>query len=294
VTNEQALRLASRTVRQLRTARAVKAALAVAAVGAVGHAWHRLLPGVGPEANTVIIMAAVVVWVILSAVGAVGGRLINAAAGYTGAGRIDLAEQALTEAAGRFSLQPAHQMLALQNLAALAHGAGQYAQVTVLSRLLVEQSGRSRRLSRAFERPGRLLLADGELMLGRLQEAYEQLSVLYAGKHTLAERLTLLPVACYYETAVQSWDHLVSQAPQRAQLAHLLPPAQAASTLACLALGCQHTGRLDRRDWLWRQATLLMDRDDLVARLPLLAALSVESAIHLPWLPEAPDSGETE
>jgi hypothetical protein len=294
VTNEQALRLASRTARQLRKARAVKAAILVAAAGAVLQAWGRLLPGIGPEANTVIIMAAVVVWVILSAVGAVGGRLINAAAGYSGAGRIDLAEQALTEAAGRFSLFPAHQLLALQNLAALAHGAGQYAQVTVLSRLLVEQSGRSRGLRRAFERSGRLLLADGELMLGRLHEAYEQLSVLYAGKHTLAERLTLLPVACYYEAAVQSWDHLISQVADRARLAHLLPPAQAASTLACLALGCQQTGQLHRRDWLWQQATLLVDRDELVSRLPILAALSPESAIRLPWQRQASDSGETE
>ena len=94
MTNEQALRLASRTARQLRTARAVKVAILIAAAGAVLQAWGRLLPGIGPEANTVIIMAAVVAWVILSAVGAVGGRLINAAAGYSGAGRIDLADGA--------------------------------------------------------------------------------------------------------------------------------------------------------------------------------------------------------
>jgi len=290
VTAEQAGQLVNRIARQMWIGRAAKTALLVGAVGAVLGVWGLLVPG----ADMAAILAVVVLWVLASAAGATGARLINVAVAYTGAGRVDLAEEAFADAADRFSLHPAQQLLAVQNLAALAHGAGQYAQATLLSRFLVAQSGRNRRLRRAFDRPARLLLADGELMLGRLREAYEQLTILYVGRQTLAERLALLPVACYYEAAVGWWDGLTSHARGRARMARLLPPAQAASTLACLALGCQHTGRLGRRDWLWQHATLLVDRDELVGRFPLLSDLSAESAIRLPWEQHAPDSGETE
>ena len=152
---------------------------------------------------------------------------------------------------------------------------------------------RRRRLSaRAFQVRSRLVLADSVVMLGDLGGAYEQLQWLHAADLTEADRFALVPTACYYEVAVGRWDCLTAAAKARAARAALLPAPQAAATLGCLALGFQNLRRPDCRDWLWTQALLLVDRDAVVSRLPLLAPLPAGPAWSFPWQSAPAASGE--
>ncbi len=290
MTGAQAQAFTEQLARQLTLARAVRAGLIALAVGAVLQTFSILLP-LSEGANMVVLLAAGGAWILLSGSGAVATKLLQAASAHVAAERYDLAQRALVAAAMRFNFQPAPRLTAVQHLATLLHEARQYASAAQLSRFLISHAVRVRNLRRSFDRAGRLLLADCEVMQGRLHEAYEQLSILYQSGRTLSEQLALLPVECYYEVSVGAWDGLADEAPRRARLTELMGPMQAASTLACLALGCDRTGRVDQRDWLWRQATLLVDRHVLVDRLPRLEALPASAAMVLPW--ERTESGET-
>ncbi len=291
----QALRLTRRVRRGFAIAATVKTLLVLAAIGAAFGLWGAVFPGAGPRIDTFVLMGAAGAYVGLAVAGGAGIRLIHAAAAYTALGRMDLAERVLVNAAMGFSLYRGQRLLAVQNLAWLAHGAGRFTQAALLSRFVVEHLGRSRRLLGAFDHPNRLLLADSELMLGRLGEAQVQLTAMDGSGLTLTERLAMLATTCYYEVSASKWDRLADEAPARAPMAALMPPAQAATTLACLALGCQHVDRLGRRDWLWQEATLLMDREELVSRMPLLGSLDQEKAARPPWRQDVIDesSGES-
>ena len=143
---------------------------------------------------------------------------MNAAGAYMAAGRPDLADRALVTAAESLLIQRKLRLLALHNLAVLAHGAGRYAEAAELGRFLVARGGGKGLVDRT-----RLLLADSELMLGRLGPAYLELRVLLGSSLGLSERLSLLPTACYYEACVGRWDYLTATARSRSELARLLP-----------------------------------------------------------------------
>jgi len=257
---------------------------------AVLGGWSHLLPGHAPQADLVILLTVAGTWMVMTVSGASSLRLVSAATVHLADGRADLAERALLAGATKFNLIAAPCVLAMQNLAALAHGAGRFDQSAAISRFLLQCH---RRAARKLQLRNRLLLADSELMQGDLQQAYAQLKVLYASELPPAAQLALLPTACYYEVAVGAWECLAWAAKAREQLARLLPAPQSGMTLACLALGCQHQGRLPQRDWLFKQATLLVDRDALVERLPLLAALPGEAAMRLPWRKDGSVFGES-
>ena len=275
--------------RSLWLSSAVKIALLAVAAMAIVDVWRLILPLARERISLLILVGAAGAWMALTLRGANSIRLINAAATYVAGGRPDLAEEALAEAARQFGLVRAPRLLALQNLASLAHGRGRFDQCAQLCRFLVEQSGRS---ARKLHLHSRLLLADSELMQGNLPGAYGQLTILHHTRLALADQLALLPTACYYEVSAGRWDLLAAATKARAELGRLLPAPQAAATLGCLALGCQNVHQLGQRDWLWKQTTLLLDRDVLIARLPLLAALPADAVMALPWQGEQHAAGE--
>lgn len=289
MTSAEVARIMGRVARGLAAARAVKVGLLTAGLLAVAGLWQRLLPTGSDQTDLMVLLVSAGTWMALAIRGTTSLRLVNAAAGYAATRRVDLAEQALTSAATTFGLFRGPRLLAMQNLAALCHSDRRFDQAAQICRFLLQRSGRA---LKGFDLRNRLLLADSEVMLGNLTQAHAQLLHLYAADLSLTEQLALLPTACYYEASVRHWDCLASAAKAREQLAQLLPPLQAAITLACLALGCQHLQQLPQRDWLWKQATLLLDRDVLVERFALLAALPTEAGVALPWQVGPNDTGE--
>jgi hypothetical protein len=290
MTGRQLQDLLARVRRDLGLARVLGVLLIVAGGFAVLGGWSYVLPGGSDQADLLVLLTVAGVWMMMTLSGAASLRLVNAAAAHLADGRLDLAEGALLAGATKFNIISTPCLLAMQNLAALAHGAGRFDQSAAISRFLLERPGRA---AKRLQLRNRLLLADSELMRGDLQQAYVQLEVLYASKLPLTAQLALLPTACYYEVAVGAWEWLALGAKAREQLARLLPAPQSALTLACLALGCHRQGRPGQRDWLFKQATLLVDREALVERLPLLAALPAEAAMILPWRQSGGDLGET-
>ncbi len=262
--------------------------VAAATLALLGTQGPGLL-GVTPNTWLIVVLAALGAWVGLSFGSTASMRMVHMAPSYAASGRPDLAQQALLTAASRFSLHRAVPMLAVANLALLAHEQGRHADAVTLCRFALDRPGRA---LRGMINGLRIVLADSELMLGRLTAAYEQLEWLHGQSLGLSERLALLLTRCHYEVAVERWDCLVADLTERAELASHLPPVQSAAALGCLALGCQHTGRAAQRDWLWSLATLLADREVLVARLPRLEALPAEG-LDLPWsAPSRPDEAE--
>ncbi|MFW6146236.1 MAG: hypothetical protein ACOC7R_02770, partial [Planctomycetota bacterium] len=199
MTGPQAQAFTEQLARQFVLARVVRAGLIALAIGVV------LL---GEGVNMLLLLVLAVIWIVLSSAGAATVQLLQAASAHIAAERFDLAQRALVTAALRFNFQPAPRLTAVQHLATLLHQARQYAPAAHLSRFLINQAVRVRNLRRSFDRAGRLLLADCELMQGRLHEAYEQLTILYQSPQTLSEQLALLPVECYYEASIGHWDGL--------------------------------------------------------------------------------------
>lgn len=270
--------------------RAVKLALVIivgvgvlADIGLAELVW----PGQSQTIGLWVLMGALGIWMLLSMTSAANVRLIGAAGAYTGAQQFDLAERTLMTAATNFSLYQSISLLAIYNLAVLAHGQGRFAQAAWLCGFLQEFPSRS---ADPMGRRSLMILAESELMLGQLPLAYQHLSALRGRPLSQPEQLALLPTTCYYEVCVNRWDYLVQTARARVELARLLPAPQSAVSLACLAMGFQQMGYLPQRDWLWQQATLLLDRQTLIDRFPQLAALPGDRVMKLPW-PSESDAG---
>ena len=287
MTADQAQKLVDRARQRLRTATLTKGTLLVAAALALGGFGRGVFAA--PDADFVVLMGVGATWLALAMRASRSLRQIASAGHMAGSGRIDLAASALAAVATEFAAFRGPRLLALQNLAALAHAAGRFGAAARISEWLVRH-GRSS--AKGFEVRNRLVLADSVLMLGNLSGAYDQLQWLHAADLTEADQFAVLPTACYYEVAVGRWDCLAAAAKARAARAVLLPAPQAAATLGCLALGMQNLQRPDCRDWLWTQALLLIDRDAVVSRFPLLAPLPAGPAWSFPWESECPAPGE--
>ncbi|MEM6749934.1 MAG: hypothetical protein AAF612_05625 [Planctomycetota bacterium] len=102
-----------------------------------------------------------------------------------------------------------------------------------------------------------LLLAEARLSAGDTLGAYRALGAMPRQGLALPDRLRQLALEVRYEAAIGRWDRVAYQARERASLAELLAPDEAAATHALLSEGARRCGADDLARWLARRAELL-------------------------------------
>jgi hypothetical protein len=222
---------------------------------------------IGGMGGIFLLTAVGAVWLGLSYQSVKGSRLAAGSPGLIAAGQLDLAEDRIESALKSFSLFRTAKLMALHHLAMLRHAQKRWEDCAQLSKELLQQ-----RLGavKNLERPSRLMLADTLLELGDLNGAYQAISVLYQQRLTLPEALNLLAVQLDYEARINAWEKMFSGIATKAQLAELLPAAQAARVEALLALAAKKVGRQDWSEWLRKRVELLADVNDLAKARPML------------------------
>ena len=122
-------------------------------------------------------------------------------------------------------------------------------------------------------RSSHLILADALLEMNDLRGAHESLLRLYDQRLSLGEALNLLGVQLDYLGRIAAWDAMLAQLATRVQLTELMPTPAAAQAQALLALAARKRGRADWESYLRRRAELLVDREKLIDRRPVLREL---------------------
>lgn len=227
-----------------------------------------------------VLLGALVAWMVLSLMGVRSTRLFMQAGQYLHTGQAALAEQALVLAATGFSLQSQTRLLAMHNLASMAHSQGRHKQAARLCHAVL---GGVNYKANSLGQRSRILLAESSLACGDLDGAYAQLHDLATLELPLTDQLAVLPARCAYDVLTGSWQSLAGTAEARERLCELLPAEPAAMSLASLALGCHHLGLRAQRDWLWRKATLLANPGRMIQRLGPLQPLAAIPPADMPW-----------
>ena len=253
----------SRVQRDLTLSAVLKVALGVAAAVAI------LSPSaLGNIANhSVLLLGVGVVWLLLSYRSIKGSRLAADAPSLIAAGRYDAAERQIDQALSSFSLFRTTKLLGMHHLATLRHAQRRWNEAALLCRALVRQ-----RLGALapLARQSRLILADSLLEMGDARGAHEAVVPLYQERLTLGEALQLLSVNLDYQARVGDWRQMTARIETKAQMAELMPAAQAARAQALLALAAKRVGRDDWTSWLRRRVELLTDVQELCVRRPML------------------------
>jgi hypothetical protein len=237
-------------------------------------------PVVGTWGNgTMLLMAIVAVWMVLSYRSLKGSRLAADSPFLIATGRFDEAETRINAALRSFSLFRTAKLLSLHQLAVLRHAQRRWEESALLCRALLGQ--RLGGLS-GLSKPSRLLLSDNLLRLNDLAGTHDALARLYRQRLNLSEAISLQQVQLEYLARIGAWDQMLAQVKSRVQLAELMPPSQSARTQAMLALAAKKTEHLELADWLLRRAGLVGEPRQLVTDQPFLAelwpALTTEAA----------------
>jgi hypothetical protein len=230
---------------------------------------------IGPLAGTwgngtMLLMAIVAVWMVLSYRSLKGSRLAADSPFLIATGRFDEAETRINAALRSFSLFRTAKLLSLHQLAVLRHAQRRWEESALLCRALLGQ--RLGGLS-GLSKPSRLLLSDNLLRLNDLSGTHDALARLYRQRLNLSEAISLQQVQLEYLARIGAWDQMLAQVKSRVQLAELMPPSPSARTQAMLALAAKKTGHAELAEWLSRRAGLVGEPRQLVTDQPFLAEL---------------------
>jgi hypothetical protein len=210
-----------------------------------------------------------VAWILLAALSPRQVKAANNAAAFLSAGRLDLAEQELTNALGLFSLYRTGKLLVCHNLAVVMHGQKNYqAAAELCDGIISLHHGVSKSLGRVC----RMLLADSRLFLGDTLAALSALAPLLRGRAglSLAEQLMLLPIELRCLVAQNDFIQAADNLAWKVQRAELLDAPRAALVHALLAKACRQTGNGAAADFLARRAELYHDLGELRSDYPIL------------------------
>ncbi|HPF40686.1 MAG TPA: hypothetical protein P5081_18720 [Phycisphaerae bacterium] len=242
----------------------ILALIVVASVGAAS-AWTT------PEQSKMLwalSVASAGVWILFVILGLRQTREANQAAVYIATGRLDLAEQQLRTAALAFNLHRRGKLLACHNLAVVAHGRREYETAAALSAGVIELGqGALRGVSRIC----RILLADCMLELHNPEAARRAIEPIPLGDPgvPLSEQLLLLPIRLRCDAALDAYDHILIDLPNKVRRAELLDSPKAAMCHQILADACDRSGRRSEADFLRKRAELYHDSAPADARKEL-------------------------
>lgn len=230
-----------------------------------------------------LLLASAALWVGLTVWSTRRAQAVHIASVMVAAGEFEPAVALLAQAMGRFTILRSVKLSAGLQLAVIANRTAEHATAVRLCQALLQH-----RLDPPMwlATQCRLILADSLLALDRSAEAYSAFRPVYERPLSLAERLTVLPIALRYELACGHTDSAVRALPEKVRLAELLDAAKAALVHALLAEACRRK-QLDRAAdatgdlpagtfhayavYLARRAAVYHDLDEVARKHPLIA-----------------------
>jgi hypothetical protein len=226
-----------------------------------------------PDAGALMVIAAVMVWTMLTVRTAKVQQDLSGVRVLLDSGRAAEAEHAIDALLERFCLQSRPRVMALHLLATLRFTQGRFREsAQMLARLLERARGDASTL-----RAMRLMLAEAALEYGDVQTAYAALTAAMTGELGVRERLKVMELQVEYCTRIAAWPQVVDGLASKIELAELLPAEPAARVQALMALAQSKLGRRDWTDWLLARVRLLIDVHPLVERRPVLRELLIDA-----------------
>jgi hypothetical protein len=245
----------------------LKGALAVGVLLVMSLHFLPLRASVNPS---LLLMALAGIWLVLWYGTVKSSRLAAESSSLIASGMLEQAEVQIEQSLRFFSMSRSVKSLGLLNLALLRLAQKRWPDTALLCReLLAARRGTSEHVSKS----GRLMLADSLMEMGDLRAAHEAISGLYRHRLTLNESLHLLRVQSDYLLAIEAWQELLRDLPNKVALAETMPPHPGARLQAILALAAKRAGRDEWANWLRRRVELLVDVKELVATRPPLGKL---------------------
>jgi hypothetical protein len=226
-----------------------------------------------PDAGALLVIAAVMIWTMLTVRTAKVQQDLAGVRVLLDAGRAAEAEHAIDALLERFCLQSRPRVMALHLLATLRFTQGRFREsAQMLARLLERARGDASTL-----RAMRLMLTEAALEYGDVQTAYAALTQAMAGELGVRERLKVMELQVEYCTRIAAWPQVVDGLATKIELAELLPAEPAARVQALMALALSKLDRHDWTDWLLARVRLLIDVQPLIERRPVLRELLADA-----------------